>query len=129
MIEKSDLLAHHAPASQHYKAFIIEPLQYIEVNGLGFSEGNIVKYVSRWRQKGGLDDLKKAKFYIERLIEIAEQEQQEPVVCALCGKCHEENMQNWYGYQSPDSKKYAFCSETHLRQWEMKEMVKYDNAR
>jgi hypothetical protein len=74
MIEKSDLLAHHAPASQHYKAFRIEPIQYIEANGLDFSEGNIVKYVSRWRQKGGLDDLKKAKFYIERLIELAESE-------------------------------------------------------
>lgn len=74
MIEKSDLLAHHAPESQHYKAFTIEPLQYIEANGLGFSEGNIVKYVSRWRHKDGLDDLKKAKFYIERLIELAESE-------------------------------------------------------
>ncbi len=68
------MLAHHAPASQHYKAFTIEPLQYIEANGLSFSEGNIVKYVSRWRSKGGLDDLRKARFYIERLIELAESE-------------------------------------------------------
>lgn len=74
MIEKSDLLAHHAPASQHYKAFTIEPIVYIEANHLGFSEGNIVKYVTRWRHKDGLDDLRKAKFYIERLIELAESE-------------------------------------------------------
>ncbi len=71
--DKSELLAHHAPASQHYKAFKIEPLQYIEANELGFSEGNVIKYVSRWRQKDGLGDLRKAKFYIERLIELAEE--------------------------------------------------------
>jgi Protein of unknwon function (DUF3310) len=59
---------------QHYKQMKIEPLQYIEENRLGFHEGNIIKYVSRWRQKDGLDDLKKAKFYIERLIELAESE-------------------------------------------------------
>jgi len=71
-MDKSDLLAHQAHKSQHYKGFKIEPLQYIEENGIGFHEGNIIKYVSRWQQKDGLDDLKKAKFYIERLIELAE---------------------------------------------------------
>ena len=35
----------------------------------GFLTGNIVKYVSRWRQKGGVEDLRKAKHYIEKLIE------------------------------------------------------------
>lgn len=73
-MDKSELLANQAPASQHYKDFKIEPLQYIEENGIGFHEGNVIKYVSRWRQKGGIDDLKKAKFYIDRLIELAEQE-------------------------------------------------------
>ena len=37
-------------------------------NGLRFCEGNIVKYVSRYAEKGGLDDLRKAKHYIEILI-------------------------------------------------------------
>ncbi len=73
-MEKSELLANQAHKSQHYKGFKIEPLQYIEENNIGFHEGNIIKYVSRWRQKDGLDDLKKAKFYIERLIELAEKE-------------------------------------------------------
>ncbi len=71
-MKKSDLLVNQAHESQHYKNFKIEPLQYIEENGLGFHEGNVIKYVSRWRQKDGLDDLKKARFYIERLIELAE---------------------------------------------------------
>jgi hypothetical protein len=70
--EKSDLLANHAPSGTHYKAMPIEPLQYIEANNLPFHEGCVVKYVSRWKEKGGLEDLKKAKFYIERLMELAE---------------------------------------------------------
>jgi hypothetical protein len=63
-----------APGSTHYKQLEIEPLTYIEKNHLGFHEGNIVKYISRWRSKNGLEDLKKAKFYIDRLIEITEKE-------------------------------------------------------
>ncbi len=73
-VRKSELLANQAPKSQHYKGFAIEPLQYIEANALPFIEGNIIKYVSRWRHKDGLDDLRKAEFYIKRLIEQAEQE-------------------------------------------------------
>lgn len=61
-----------APSSEHYKQCAIEPLTYIEANQLGFHEGNIVKYVSRWRSKNGIEDLRKAHFYIERLIQLAE---------------------------------------------------------
>ncbi len=70
---KSDLLVNHAPDSQHYKDFAIEPIVYIEAKELGFHEGCVVKYVSRWKRKNGVADLHKAKFYIERLIELAEQ--------------------------------------------------------
>lgn len=69
--EKSTLLV-NAPSKQHYQDFAIEPLQYIEANNIPFHEGSVIKYVSRWQQKGGVEDLKKAKFYIERLIELAE---------------------------------------------------------
>ena len=54
----------------HYSRLGIEPIQFIETNGLGYHEGNVVKYVSRWRNKNGLEDLKKAKWYIDRLIEL-----------------------------------------------------------
>ena len=37
-------------------------------NKLGFCEGNVIKYVTRWRDKGGLADLKKAKHMIDLLI-------------------------------------------------------------
>jgi hypothetical protein len=54
----------------HYSRLGIEPIQFIETNGLGYHEGNVIKYVSRWRNKNGIEDLKKAKWYIERLLEL-----------------------------------------------------------
>ena len=53
----------------HYSDFKIEPLLYIIANNLDFLEGNIVKYVSRYPNKGGVNDLIKAKEYIDKLIE------------------------------------------------------------
>lgn len=53
----------------HYKELPIQPVQYIYENGIGYFEGNVIKYVTRWRSKGGLADLEKAKHYIEMLIE------------------------------------------------------------
>lgn len=57
-------------AGSHYKTKAIQPWDYIAVNNLGYFEGNIVKYVSRWRDKGGVEDLRKAKHYLEKLIEL-----------------------------------------------------------
>lgn len=58
------------PGGSHYKGKTIQPIQYIHANGLGFCEGNIVKYVTRWREKNGLEDLRKARHYIDLLIEL-----------------------------------------------------------
>lgn len=55
----------------HYKGKGIQPIEYILKNELGFCEGNVVKYVTRWKDKNGIDDLLKAKHYIEFLIEEA----------------------------------------------------------
>lgn len=54
----------------HYKDKTIQPWDFIAANELGYFEGNIVKYVSRWRDKGGMVDLKKAKHYLDKLIEL-----------------------------------------------------------
>ncbi len=54
----------------HYKVKTIQPWDFIAANNLGFFEGNIVKYVTRWRDKAGVDDLRKAKHYLEKLIEL-----------------------------------------------------------
>lgn len=54
----------------HYKDQAIQPVEYIHANRIGYFEGNVIKYVSRWKSKGGIEDLKKAKHYIELLIEL-----------------------------------------------------------
>lgn len=57
----------------HYQ-LPIQPIEYILANGLGYCEANVVKYVSRWRNKGGVLDLKKAIHYLEMLIEQEEKD-------------------------------------------------------
>jgi hypothetical protein len=54
----------------HYKGLAIQPVEFIHANRIGFIEGNAIKYLCRWRDKGGLADLEKAKHYIELLIEL-----------------------------------------------------------
>ncbi len=56
---------------KHYDkvGFGIQPLEYIMANELDFLEGNIIKYVSRYPHKGGVNDLLKARTYLEKLIE------------------------------------------------------------
>jgi hypothetical protein len=54
----------------HYKALAIQPVEFIHRNGIGFVEGNVIKYVTRWRSKGGIADLKKARHYLDMLIEM-----------------------------------------------------------
>lgn len=55
---------------RHYKGMGIEPWDYIANNELGFFEGNAIKYLTRWRAKGGVEDLKKAEHYVQKLIEV-----------------------------------------------------------
>lgn len=57
-------------AGSHYKTKAIQPWDYIAANELGYFEGNIIKYVSRWRDKGGVQDLLKAQHYLDKLIEL-----------------------------------------------------------
>ena len=52
----------------HYKNYKIQPVEFIIKNNIGFVEGNIIKYVLRFKEKGGVQDLEKAKHYIELLI-------------------------------------------------------------
>jgi hypothetical protein len=53
----------------HYKKYKIQPVEFIIKNNIGFVEGNIIKYVLRFKEKGGVSDLEKAKHYIELLID------------------------------------------------------------
>ena len=53
----------------HYKNYKIQPVEFIIKNNIGFVEGNIIKYILRFKEKGGVEDLEKAKHYIELLID------------------------------------------------------------
>jgi hypothetical protein len=60
--------------SSLYRDFAIQPVEFCQKNRLGWCESNVVKYVCRWRNKNGLEDLKKAKHYIDLLIELEQLE-------------------------------------------------------
>lgn len=57
----------------------MEPLEFILANDLGYVEGAIIKYVARWRFKNGIEDLEKARHYLDVLIE-DELKRQNPLV-------------------------------------------------
>lgn len=56
----------------HYKTLKIQPIEYIHANGIAFAEGSVIKYVTRWRSKNGIADLKKARHFLDLLIELEE---------------------------------------------------------
>lgn len=60
----------------HYKSMAIQPMEYSMANGLDACQHTIVKYVSRFRQKGGVEDLRKARHVIDMLIEFEQQKEQ-----------------------------------------------------
>ncbi len=65
VVEKKETINHPS----HYNKGI-EVIEFIDSWDLGFYEGNIIKYVTRYPHKNGIEDLKKAKWYLDRLIEI-----------------------------------------------------------
>ena len=73
--ERSEEVMNNIPVNpvttdpRHYNKLRIEPWDFIQQNKLDFFEGNVVKYICRWKNKGGVDDLRKAITYIEKIIE------------------------------------------------------------
>jgi hypothetical protein len=57
-------------SGNHYKDKGIQPIVYIHANNLGFCAGNVVKYVTRYKTKGGAADIRKAIHYLELLLEL-----------------------------------------------------------
>ena len=53
----------------HYQTMKIQPAEFINKNEMKFAEGNAIKYICRHVNKGGLQDLQKAKHYIDMIIE------------------------------------------------------------
>lgn len=64
-----DVLKDKQVGGKHYKGLAIQPVTYAMANGLGFMEGSVVKYITRWKDKAGIQDLEKAKHFIEMLID------------------------------------------------------------
>lgn len=58
----------------HYLNLAIQPVEYIFNNNIGYFEGCVIKYVTRWKNKGGVQDLQKAKHFLELLIELQGQQ-------------------------------------------------------
>jgi hypothetical protein len=60
----------HQVAGDHYKQLEIQPIEFCHKNKLGPCESNIVKYITRWKDKGGKADLEKVKHYVDLLIQL-----------------------------------------------------------
>lgn len=56
----------------HYKQYKIQPVEYAMANKLNYCQANAIKYVTRYKDKGGIEDLKKAIHNLEILIELEE---------------------------------------------------------
>ena len=75
-IELEDYQYHEGSAlreqvgGDHYSKLAIQPVEYITKNKLSYLAGNVIKYVTRYKDKNGLQDLQKAKHYVEMLIEL-----------------------------------------------------------
>ena len=53
----------------HYKKYTIQPAEFCHKNSIPYLEATAIKYLCRWRDKGGVQDLEKAKHFIDLLIE------------------------------------------------------------
>ena len=52
----------------HYRQGTLEVIDAIEGLALGYREGNCLKYLARYKYKNGVEDLRKAAWYLDRLI-------------------------------------------------------------
>lgn len=70
MKEKKEKAIDKQVGGNHYKNFKIQPIEFTVGNNLGFIEGSIIKYICRYENKNGIEDLKKIKHYVDLLIEL-----------------------------------------------------------
>jgi len=61
----------------------IQPVDYIHKNNLSYLEGNVIKYITRHRSKGGKADVEKALHYCQLILELVYNEVSEPVVITV----------------------------------------------
>lgn len=71
----SETALNRQEGGNHYEDLAIQPVEYIHRNGIGYCEGSVIKYVTRWRNKNGVEDLRKARHFLDLLIEMETREQ------------------------------------------------------
>ena len=59
----------------HYKKLKIQPIEFIDANGLDFLQGNVVKYITRHKDKNGSADVRKALHYCQLILELQYKEE------------------------------------------------------
>lgn len=62
---------------QHYKQFKIQPWDFIAKNDIGYLAGDAIVYIARYKEKNGIEDLRKAIHFIEKLIEVELENEQD----------------------------------------------------
>jgi len=67
--EEWDRASKRQVGGNHYSRYNIQPIDFILDNELDWCEANVVKYITRWRDKNGVEDLRKALHYLHLLIE------------------------------------------------------------
>lgn len=68
----NEIANRHQVGGTHYKDKLVQPWDAVIMWKMGFFDGNALKYLVRFRDKGGVEDLKKARHYIDKLIEVME---------------------------------------------------------
>lgn len=69
LVEEEETKANTSQVGGTHYQKTIQPWDYIVANNMGYLEGNIVKYITRYKDKNGLEDLMKAHHYLAKLIE------------------------------------------------------------
>ena len=69
LMHPNDTAIKRQVGGNHYNKYEIQPIDFIIANKLDWCEANAVKYITRWRDKNGVEDLRKAIHYIEMLIQ------------------------------------------------------------
>ena len=64
-----DTMVDNINQPKHYTKAKIEPIDFINAHDMDFLEGNIIKYIARYKYKGGIEDLEKAEFYLRMLLQ------------------------------------------------------------
>ena len=66
---EGDTLMSNNISPSYYQKGSVEVTDYITSNEMSFIEGNIIKYVTRYKEKSGIQDLRKARWYLDKLIQ------------------------------------------------------------